>query len=70
MIFRSASKLNVQVFATTHSLDCIKAFETAAWESEEEGVLIRLAQKAGRIFVGEFDERDLKIVVEGQIEVR
>jgi len=70
MIFESASKLNVQVFATTHSLDCVRAFETAARESPEEGVLVRLAQKAGRILVGEFDEDDLKIAVEGQIEVR
>lgn len=69
-LFQTATKLNVQVFATTHSYDCIKSFEEAARESEEEGVLIRLAQKAGRIFVGEFDERDLKIAVEGQIEVR
>lgn len=70
MIFESARRLNVQVFATTHSLDCVKAFEVAARESPEEGVLVRLAQKAGRTLVGEFDETDLKIAVEGQIEVR
>lgn len=70
LIFQTASRLNVQVFATTHSFDCIKAFEVAARESAEEGVLIRLAQKAGRIFVGEFDEHDLGVAVEGQIEVR
>ena len=62
--------LNVQVFATTHSYDCIKAFEAAASKSEEEGVLVRLAQKGDRTFVGEFDENELGIAVEGQIEVR
>jgi hypothetical protein len=29
-----------------------------------------LARKAGKIFVAEFDEEDLGVVVEGQIEVR
>jgi predicted ATPase len=70
MIFEVARKLNVQVFATTHSYDCIKAFEEAARTSDEEGVLIRLAQKGGRTLVGEFDENELGVAVQGQIEVR
>jgi hypothetical protein len=70
LIFERARRLNVQVFATTHSYDCIKAFEEAARESEEEGLLIRLAQKDGRTFVAEFSEEELGIAVEGQIEVR
>lgn len=70
MIFRLAYDLNVQVFATTHSYDCIKAFEEAARGSDEEGVLIRLAQKGGRTIVAEFDEHELEVAVEGQIEVR
>jgi hypothetical protein len=70
LIFEMSVKMNVQVFATTHSYDCIKAFEAAASKSEEEGVLVRLAQKGDRTFVGEFDENELGIAVEGQIEVR
>jgi ABC-type dipeptide/oligopeptide/nickel transport system ATPase subunit len=70
MVFEMATRLNVQVFATTHSYDCIKAFEEAARESEEEGVLMRLARKGDRTLVGEFDERELEIAVEGEIEVR
>jgi AAA domain, putative AbiEii toxin, Type IV TA system/AAA ATPase domain len=70
LVFEASKQMNVQVFATTHSYDCIKAFDEAARGSEEEGVVIRLAQKAGRIVVGEFDERELGIAVEGQIEVR
>jgi AAA15 family ATPase/GTPase len=70
LIFEMATRLNVQVFATTHSYDCIKAFEEAARESEEEGVLIRLARKGHRTLVGEFDERELGVAVEGEIEVR
>jgi ABC-type branched-subunit amino acid transport system ATPase component len=70
LIFETAARLNVQVFATTHSYDCIKAFEEAARESEEEGILVRLARKGDRTLVGEFDERELEIAVEGEIEVR
>jgi energy-coupling factor transporter ATP-binding protein EcfA2 len=70
LVFETAARLNVQVFATTHSYDCIKAFEEAARESEEEGVLVRLARKGDRTLVGEFDERELEIAVEGEIEVR
>jgi hypothetical protein len=70
LIFETAARLNVQVFATTHSYDCIKAFEEAARQSEEEGVLVRLARKGDRTMVGEFDERELEIAVEGEIEVR
>ncbi len=70
LIFQTAARLNVQVFATTHSYDCIQAFETAARESEEEGVLVRLARKDDRTLVGEFDERELEVAVEGNIEVR
>jgi AAA domain, putative AbiEii toxin, Type IV TA system/AAA ATPase domain len=70
LVFETAARLNVQVFATTHSYDCIKAFEEAARESEEEGVLVRLTRKGDRTLVGEFDERELEIAVGGEIEVR
>ena len=59
-----------RVFATTHSYECISAFQEAAKESEEEGILIGLLQKKGRFFVGEYSENELGIAVEGNIEVR
>src|SRR5262249_33163608 len=47
-LFEVAGRLNVQVFATTHSWDCIEAFQKAAQENEkEEGVLVRLQEKKG-----------------------
>ena len=70
MVFEIAARLNVQVFATTHSYDCIKAFEEAARESEEEAFSFGSpGRETGRL-VGEFDERELEIAVEGEIEVR
>ena len=70
LLFSVARRLNIQVFATTHSSDCIRSFDVAARESQEDGVVIRLAQKNDRILVAEFDENELGIAVEGQIEVR
>lgn len=46
LIFEMANTLNVQVFATTHSHDCVKAFDRVANDYEdEEGMLIQLRQR-------------------------
>ena len=71
VIFRLAQRLNVQVFATTHSLDCIRAFQEAAQEcSQEESLLIRLQNKQGETSSVLYDKEELAIVVQEQIEVR
>ena len=71
LIFRLAHRLNVQVFATTHSWDCISAFQIAASEdANDEGFLIRLDRKEGKIGVTSFNERTLSIATREQIEVR
>lgn len=43
MIFETAQELNVQVFATTHSYDCVQAFERVAQEEAKALVRTRLA---------------------------
>ena len=71
LIFQVARRLNVQVFATTHSWDCIKAFQQAAQENaQEEGIVIRLSLKKGAVNVTLFDEEELGIATREQIEVR
>jgi AAA15 family ATPase/GTPase len=71
LIFEVARRLNVQVFATTHNWDCIEAFqEAAAADDHSEGMLIRLENKAGRMVTTLFDEDDLAIVTQNEIEVR
>jgi hypothetical protein len=70
LIFKTAKDLNVQVFATTHSKDCIEAFIEAAIESPEEGRLVRLENKEGKIRAVNFDEKELEIVERRDIEVR
>ncbi|ESQ16974.1 MAG TPA: hypothetical protein DDY14_02125 [Chromatiaceae bacterium] len=69
-LFRLAQDLNVQVFATSHSWDCVRAFQEAAHESPEAGVLIRLSNHNDRILPTLFSEHELDIVTRDQIEVR
>lgn len=72
LIFRTAARLNVQVFATTHSWDCIKAFqEVASSEPEIEGMVHRLERRQdGTVGVVDIAEDDLAIVARNQIEIR
>jgi hypothetical protein len=74
MLFEIAHRLNVQVFATTHSWDCVAAFQQAAQEdSHGEGLLISLRGKKGdpgHVVAVLFDERELATVTRENIEVR
>jgi len=72
IIFRLAEKLNIQVFATTHSSDCISSFETIlnSPESTVKGKLIRLDNINGMIKPIEYTPQELKIAFENDIEIR
>lgn len=74
LVFETAVKLNVQVFATTHSLDCIRAFESAASErGEDESLLISLRRhhdEPEKIVAVLADKSDLESIVRSHIEVR
>jgi AAA15 family ATPase/GTPase len=71
LIFQLARKLNVQVFATSHSWDCITAFSKAAQEDgQNEGMLIRLDYKNGDVKAALYDKETLNIATQQQIEVR
>jgi AAA15 family ATPase/GTPase len=72
-IFKLAREWNVQVFATTHSWDCIEAFQEAAAENEnEEAMLIRLQKKRNStaIVATTYDKASMDIVTRQGIEVR
>lgn len=70
IIFDQAHKLNVQVFATTHSNDCINTFQEIANQHEEEGLLIRLERRQGDIVAVSLNEEALSVAAEQAIEVR
>lgn len=69
-IFQVATRLNVQVFATTHSQDCLEAFQHAASAHAEAGQVIRLGRKRGDVVATLFDEQELALITRDQIEVR
>lgn len=73
VIFHASRLLDVQVVATTHSLDCLRGFAAALAESEEnDGLVIRLEKVEGEEQTGAviIDREDLPIVVRDSIEVR
>lgn len=72
IIFSLAQKLNIQVFVTTHSEDCINGFENIlnSTDNELEGKLIRLDNINGVIKQVEFDAKELKIATDHGIETR
>ena len=69
-IFEVASRLNVQVFATTHGWDCIRGFQQSAKLRQDEGILIRLREKKGNVETIVVDENELEVAVNSKIEVR
>jgi ABC-type multidrug transport system ATPase subunit len=69
-IFEIARQLDIQVVATSHSWDSIEAFQKAASESPEEGVLVRLTRKGEDIIPTVFREEELAIATRDRIEVR
>lgn len=70
MIFRLAQSLDVQVFATTHSKDAVEAFQEAAAETPEEGVLVRMTRRGDVIVPTVLTEHKLKVAIRHKMKVR
>lgn len=76
LVFELAKRYNIQVFATTHSWDCIESFAQVAKEREDlEGVLFRMGRSVrksdnGKVIATEFDEDELYNLTKDKIEVR
>jgi ABC-type branched-subunit amino acid transport system ATPase component len=75
MIFMLAKELEIQVFATTHSLDCIQSFTKVALDSPDNGVLFKMSRSKltsdnGKIIATVYDEESLKTVTASELEVR
>ena len=70
LIFRAAEEGNVQVFAATHSWDCIAAFAMAAIGTPEVGTLYRLERVQDDLHAVRYSEEDLEVAAQQGIEVR
>lgn len=70
LVFRLSERLNVQVFSSTHSRDCIEGFEQA-WASDPDvGSFARVQKIGGEANVREYTFDLLKDSIETDVEVR
>ena len=72
LIFETALKGNSQVFATTHSWDCVRAFQEALKKVADKNIgrLIRLERTDNSIDAVGYSVTDLDIAIKQGIEVR
>ncbi|SMM99556.1 hypothetical protein SPONL_670 [uncultured Candidatus Thioglobus sp.] len=72
MILTTSKKLNIQVFATTHSRECIESYVRVTKKlNEKEVALIRLnKRKDDSIFASVFDFKTLQDAIDQEHEVR
>jgi AAA15 family ATPase/GTPase len=75
LVFELSEKLNVQVFATTHSYDCIRAFQEVAQKHHTEGMLFHLGRSAlksdhEKILATAYDKEELRLADLAKLEVR
>jgi len=76
LLFELSSKLDIQIFATTHSWDCIESFAKVAKKNKDiEGILFRVGQSVrtsdtGRVISTVFDGEQLYSITQSDVEVR
>jgi AAA15 family ATPase/GTPase len=70
IVFQLAEKLNVQVFATTHSRDCVQGFDSAWNRYPTLGAFFRLDAKDGSIRSTEYTAETLTDAIDMDVEVR
>lgn len=75
-LFCLSQDLDIQVFATTHSWDCVESFNKVARKYKDiEGVLFRMGQSVkasdrGKVIATEFNEEQLANLTQADVEVR
>ncbi len=70
VIFKTAEKLNVQVFATTHSNDTVNSFAKVLNNEKYEGNLYRMANKNGIIKAFTFEKDEIIRAANQNINLR
>lgn len=70
IVFQLSERLNVQVFATTHSRDCIEGFDSTWNKYPELGTFFRLDAKDTFIKATEYNSETLTDAIDMDVEVR
>lgn len=69
-LVRFSKQYNVQVFASTHSQECLEAAASAADENEDEFSLLRVEKANGHSIVRQFSGTSLRASMDVEAEVR
>ncbi|TAH07269.1 MAG: ATP-binding protein, partial [Runella slithyformis] len=73
IVFELANRLNIQVFATTHSYDCIDAFSEVLGSgkyAESDGLMVRLDNWQDNIEATIYEAKDIFNTTRLQIDPR
>lgn len=70
VVFQLAEQLKVQVFATTHSRDCVNGFEQAWSRHPQQGAFFRLESHGTEIKATEYPLETLSDAMEMDVEIR
>lgn len=72
LLFALSQEYNLQIFATTHSSDCVSAFSKVSLEESQDGELIRVERMTenGRSVTSALGEESLSNLIASGIEVR
>jgi predicted ATPase len=70
VVMHYAKVWNVQVFATTHSWDCVTGFGEALRDGASEGALFRLETRGDNVISIAFNESEVQLASKEHIEVR
>lgn len=70
IVFKLALRLNVQVFCSTHSRDCIQSFESVWGSHKKSGSFIRVVKENGYSNIKEYEFDLLSDSLETDVEVR
>lgn len=70
LVFKLADKLNVQVFCSSHSRDCITGFQRAWSQHPEKGGFGRISKDNGTSQIKTYDLELLSDSIETDVEVR
>ena len=70
LIFSAAKEFNVQVFATTHSYDCVYSLAHICGEADKDNPVTVQRIETGRVKAIPFDNDEIKVAADREIEVR
>ncbi len=72
VVFKTAKNLDVQIFATTHSLDAVKAFQTVALRQDDEsfGGIVQMKKQSGKTIAKPIFGENIRKVLQYEVEVR